>query len=183
MVYGLIFLAVVVEGPLVTMAVGLLLTQKFLNPFIAYTIILTAELLSDTLYYSLGRWGKKKVAARFLKQGKQSPERPDRLKKIFAKHPGKTLFIGKMTHLAGVPTLISAGMAQVPFWLFMFFETLATVPKSFILLLVGFYIGQSITTINTYATYGTFFVTGSIILLSILYFVLRSRFEEKISQE
>ena len=66
--YLLLFPIVVIEGPFITMISGFLMSTGVFNFFIAYPLIVLADLTGDAIFYCLGRWSGKsllKFTARF----------------------------------------------------------------------------------------------------------------------
>jgi membrane protein DedA with SNARE-associated domain len=150
------------------------------NPVVAYPVILLADIVSDSLYYALGHGGRasiKKMPGRLI-----SKIPTDKFKRIAAalkRNPGKTILFGKWTHVAGIFFLMTAGAARLRFRTFLFYDTLATIPKSLVFFLVGYYSGESIDLIDRYLSYGTLIISGWLILLCILYVVGAKYIEQR----
>ncbi len=148
--YLLLFPIVVVEGPIATILAGFLVSLGYLNFPLAYGLAVTADLLGDTLYYLVGRFGANRVVDRWGKYLGTSWDQIEKLKRHFERHVGKTLPLVKLTHGAGGLILLAAGAAEVPYPLFLWFNLIGTLPKSLLLLLVGFYFGHAYRSINAY---------------------------------
>ena len=54
--YLILFPLVVVEGPIVTLIAGFLVSTKFMAFIPAYITIIIADLVGDFGFYSIGRW-------------------------------------------------------------------------------------------------------------------------------
>ncbi|KKQ28057.1 MAG: hypothetical protein US42_C0002G0012 [Candidatus Magasanikbacteria bacterium GW2011_GWC2_37_14] len=178
--YLLVFIFVIIEGPLITMFVGFLLAHDLFNWLLAFVIIIAAEMVSDSLYYLAGYWGGKKLAEKYANFTKLSEKRLNFLKHIFHNHPRKTLIIGKITHMAGVPILIAAGIIKINWWLFFLYDLMATIPKTLFFLIIGYYLGQLSEKINSYLTYGTIIFSVIIILIFIGYLFIGNYLEKKL---
>ncbi len=148
--YILLFPIMVVEGPIITIIAGFLVSLGSLDFPITYAVAVTADLAGDTLYYLVGRFGANRVVDRWGKYLAVSWEQIDKLKRHFERHVGRTLLMGKLTHGAGGLILLAAGVAEVPYLLFFWFNLLGTLPKSLVLLLVGYYFGHGYQSINRY---------------------------------
>ncbi|OGH67055.1 MAG: hypothetical protein A3B90_00500 [Candidatus Magasanikbacteria bacterium RIFCSPHIGHO2_02_FULL_41_13] len=170
--YGLIFVITIIEGPLITLLAGWLSFLHNLNIWLAYSTVLIAELVADTLYYLLGFYGKEKVYRWFPKTFGGSREKIDSFEKMFHRHVGKSLIITKLTHVGGIPCLIAAGLAKVSFAKFSFYNTIGTIPKISLLFFVGYFFGAAAGEINHYLEYGSFIVTILIVVFVINYFFL-----------
>lgn len=170
--YGLLFIIAVVEGPLITILAGWLSFLGHLNIWFAYSFVLLGELVADSLYYALGFYGKEKMFRWFPKTLGKSRDKIEKFEKLLHAHVGKTLVITKLTHVGGIPSIIAAGLAKVPFSKFSFYNTLASIPKIFLLFLVGYFFGSAAGKINRYLEYGGFIATILVIIFIINYFFL-----------
>jgi membrane protein DedA with SNARE-associated domain len=172
--YVFLFPAAVIEGPIVTVLAGFLSSLGYLSFWVAYGVILLGDLVGDSILYGLGYYGRKKLVDRWGRLLRITNGRIETLEHHFEKHAGKTLTIGKLSHGIGAVVLLTAGMAKVPFSRFIWYNLIATLPKSLILLLIGFYFGSAYTKINTYLNYaavGTFIIA---LLCTAIYFGMRN---------
>lgn len=151
--YYILFPLVVIEGPIVTIIVGFLASLGFLNPWIAYPVIVAGDLGGDVLYYCAGRWWLRSAFRRILTYFNANLAKVQKMEEALRKHKGKVLFFGKLSHLFGVFILFIAGHAEVPFGEYLFFNFLATLPKSLILLLVGYFFGSTVSNFGRYVDY------------------------------
>ena len=71
-----------------------------------------------------------------------------KLETSIKKNKGPFLFFGKLSHAIGGIILFVAGSAEIPFKDFLTFNFLATLPKSLILVGVGYYFGSTVTNIK-----------------------------------
>lgn len=148
--YLILFPLVVVEGPVVTLIAGFLVSTKFMAFVPAYATVVFADLAGDFLYYSIGRWWFNSFIHGFFSFLKTDLKKINKLKKTINFHKGKILFFGKLSHAIGAPILISAGLAGVPIKEFLWFNFLATLPKSLLLLMVGYYFGSAFDSLTKY---------------------------------
>ena len=148
--YPLIFPIMVVEGPIITVLAGFLVSLGYLELVPTYLLAVVADLFGDTLYYAVGRTGGDRLVGRWSRHPDSVLGRVVRLKDHFARHAGKTLLMGKLTHGAGGFVLVAAGVAKVPYGTFLWFNFLGTLPKSLAFLLVGYYFGHSYRQISAY---------------------------------
>ncbi len=147
--YIVLFFVTIIEGPIVTIIAGFLISLGHLNFLLSYILIVIADLTGDSIYYSFGRWGKKRFINKYGKYFGMTTERVLRIEKHFEKHSGKTLFLGKVSHGIGAVFLVAAGMAEMPYQKFLWYNFIATIIKSLILILIGFYFGQALVKINS----------------------------------
>ena len=171
--YFLLFPIVVVEGPIVTVIAGFLVSIGRLDFFTSYLVIVLGDLVGDSMYYSFGYYGREKFVEKWGRFLGITEERVLNLEKHFEKHSGKTLVIGKLTHAVGGVLLVAAGMAKMPFWKFFIYNVISTLPKSLLILVVGFYFGKAYAQINSYFDYLALFFIGVVVIGGVIYFVLR----------
>ena len=171
--YLILFPIIAIEGPVATVLAGFIASMGIMNFFVAYAVILAGDMAGDSLYFALGYWGREKLIRRWGKFSGITVEKTERLEKHFGKHTGKTIIIGKLSHVFGVVVLLAAGLAKIKFRDFFKFDLIATIPKSLILILTGYYFGktaiQSIKSFDAVAL-ETFFVTA---LLIAIYFAIK----------
>jgi membrane protein DedA with SNARE-associated domain len=154
MTYGYIiyFPLTLIEGPIVTVIAGFLVSLGYLNFAIIYLLAIGGDLTGDMLYYAIGRWGGKRIMrrGRFLHI---KADQLERIHKYFQEHAGRALLFGKWTHSAGGVILVSAGMGRLPVKTFLFYNFIGTVPKSLAFLLIGYYFGRAYREIDRYFDY------------------------------
>lgn len=179
--YGLIFLLTIIEGPLVAMIAGLFASLGFINLIVAYLVILAGDLVSDSLYYSIGFWGREKWIKKYGRFVLLDRAKLHKFETLVRYHAAKVLVIGKLTHLAGVPILLAAGLAKIPYKKFIWYDMLATLPKSLAFLLLGFYFGGLAGAIGSYLEYGTLIIGGLLALIFAGYLLAGKYLEKKLS--
>jgi len=176
--YLIIFPIVVFEGPIITILTGFLISLGYLNFWIAYPILIAGDLTGDSLYYFIGRFGREKLINKFGRFLGITMENVKKLESHFAKHPKKTLAASKISHGLGPIFMIAAGLAKYSYRKFIIFNLITTGLKTLLLVLVGYYFGETYSKIDTYLDY-----TGLILLVlfAIIYIVIfRSKILGKI---
>ncbi len=171
--YYLIFPIMVVEGPIITVIAAFLASLGYFNVFVVYALAVLGDFVGDSLYYFLGHWGRRGFINRWGHYVGITKERIARLEKHFHRHSGKTLILGKLSQNFSGIFLVTAGIVKMPFWKFTWFNMLVTVPRSFVLVLAGFYFGQAYTRINRYLDYTTLIITAAAILLVAIYLIAK----------
>lgn len=174
--YIILFPIAVFEGPIITVIAGFLSSMKELNFFLAYITVVVGDLTGDSLYYLLGRYGRAGWMNKFGKYLGVIPEETKKLEDYFEDHGGKTLLIGKFTHGVGTAFLAAAGLAKMRFDRFLFYNIIGTLPKSMLLILLGYYFGRAVTKINSILELiGAIFLSAGVIGFLIYYFYYRNR--------
>jgi membrane-associated protein len=171
--YAVFFPIVVVEGPIVTILAGFFVSLGYMNFLAVYALAVTGDLTGDCLYYLAGRWGREKFIDKYGRFFGINREQIRRVERHFDVHAGKTLAVGKLLHGVGAAFLFAAGVIRMPFSKYFWYNALATIPKSFILMLIGYYFGKFLTQINEYLTLAAFAsvgIVGITALVCVLYF-------------
>lgn len=159
--YLLLFPITVIEGPIISVIAGFLAAQKLINPFLAYLIIVCGDIAGDIFYYYIGKWGASGFWGKWLRFAGFNREKISKLEDHFVLHSGKTIFLSKISHGIGTIFLMAAGAGKMPLGKFILYNIYGTVPKSLILILIGYFFGQAYVRINAYFDYvaaGTFLV-------------------------
>lgn len=81
--YIVIFPIVVIEGPVITMISGFLVSLGYMNFWIAYSILVVGDVTGDVLYYAIGRWGRESFMNRWGRYFGFDPERIERVEAHF----------------------------------------------------------------------------------------------------
>ena len=139
--YALLFAASVVEGPLVTVLAAYLSAQGLLDPGAVYATVVLGDLAGDALYYVAGRWLLRGLGPRARPDGALR-RRIEAWRDYLRERPGRVLLMGKLTHSAGFAVLLGAGAARVPPARYMAYNLLGALPKSAVLVLLGYFWGR-----------------------------------------
>lgn len=178
--YWLVFPIAVFEGPIISVISGFLIYLGHFNKFIIYPLLILADLVGDTLYYLIGRYGGRSIF--FKKYGSYlgySDKNEKYIEEHFIKHPAKTLLTAKFSHGLGGTVQATAGIAKMNYYEFIKWNLIGQLPKSLILIIVGFYVGDSYQKINGYLEHIALF-TISIFIAVILYFVISKRLKKSL---
>ncbi len=155
--YAVLVPFVIVEGPIVTVIAGFLASRGLLDPYLVYVIAVGGDIVGDTIYYLIGYFGRR----RFLRNGsflKINKERMEKLERFYENHAGKTFLFGKWTQSFGFAILIAAGLASVSFGRYIILNTLGTMPKVLLFLIIGYFFGSN------YETIGRLFDQAGVVL-------------------
>lgn len=167
--YSFLFPVAVIEGPIITVIAGFLSSLGKLDFLTTFFVIVIGDLVGDSIYYILGRWGRKLISGRWsFWLGANNKGRIKNLDDKFGRHAGKTLFFTKFTRGIGVAVLFAAGVARVPLLKFLMFNFLGAVPKTFGLLALGYYFGKAYSQIDAYLNY--FAVITIVIFIAVFFY-------------
>jgi len=170
--YFIFFPIMVLEGPIVTVIAGFLASLGYFNLFVLYLLAVAGDLVGDILYYLLGRYGGTRFINKWGKYLSIDLKNIEKLEDLYRHHGGKTLLLGKLTQVAGAAVLVAAGVARMRLRRFMLFNTIITVPKSLLFVLIGYYFGRSYAGINNFLNLLAFL---TLISLAALFYVNRKK--------
>ena len=172
--YLLLFPLAVVEGPVVAMVAGLLVFAGALPWYAAYALIVAADLVGDTAHFVVGRLGRRPRLGRRLASVGLTEGRLDYLASLLERREGRVLVGAKLTHFAGGPVLVAAGLGNVPYGRFLGWNALATLPKSAFFMALGFFSGGQISNFARYLDVGSA-ATLALIAVSLLAWLVYAR--------
>lgn len=148
--YAALFIAALVEGPMASVIGAFLASRGLLDLGGVYLISVLGDMGGDMILYGVGR--SSRLARAFLRKRLDVAEH-HRLLSLwqgFQTHPGRVLVTAKLTHAAGFLVLLSAGAARIPLKVFLGFNFLATLPKSAVFVLLGYFAGAAYNHIDFY---------------------------------
>src|SRR6185312_6958785 len=85
--YQVIFPIAIVEGPIITLIAGFLISLGYLSWFPTLILVFFGDMISDSFFYLVGKYGRK--YAERIKFLKLSEERMLRLENHYQNHPCK----------------------------------------------------------------------------------------------
>ena len=176
--YAIYFPLTIIEGPIVTVIGGFLSSLGYFNLFLVYSMAIFGNLVGDTGYYFIGRWGGDKISSRKRFLGINT-EQVKKLEKHFDKHAGKTIFLGKWTHYFIIPILVAGGVVKMPYKKFIWLNLVGELPKSLAFLLVGYYFGEAYNQLDKFSNYALVAVIIIAIIIAIVYF-LRKKIKKEL---
>lgn len=178
--YFVIFPLAVVEGPIIMILSGFLVSLGTLGFFTTYIILVIGDLTGDSLYYALGRFPGLKLAPAVIAKLGLTHHHIARLDYHFKNHPKKIFSFGKISQGFGAAPLFVAGLVKFPFTKFMMYNSVITLVKSFLLLLVGYYFGRAYHSLGRYLDYWALASAVAFIVLYILILrYLRPHFDDE----
>ena len=140
----------VLEGPIVTVIAAYLARLGYMSLIGVFVICILGDLIGDALFYGLGRYGPGLLSERWQERLGITKARQTALEEHFAEKGGRTLLFGKWTHSAGMAIMIASGAARMNFMAYMGYNLLGTLPKTALFMVVGYFIGEAYSSIDTY---------------------------------
>ena len=181
--YFILFPFAVVEGTTAALVAGFFISTGVLNFTLSYIALLLGDLIPDAFLYFLGRYGNKK---NFLtKYGPKigiNTDAEEGLSNLWSNHAGKVFIFGKLAYGLAVPLLISAGLARYSFKKYMAYCTAVSGIKVFIILLVGYYLGNSYKNVSQYFDYFYIVIAIIFIIIAVSYFFFTKKMRQKFQE-
>ncbi len=148
--YILIIPLTIVEGPIVMILCGFLLRFGTFDLFPLYGALTVADTIGDIVWYCIGRFWGLPFISRFGHFFSITEKSINKVTALFHKHHDKILFISKITMGFGfaLVTLITAGIAKVPFRKYLVLNVAGQLIWTAMLLGIGFLFGNLYTSID-----------------------------------
>ena len=171
----MVFPIAVAEGPIISVLSGFLVWGGVFNLYIVFFVLLFGDLVGDSIYYLIGRYGGRRLIHKVMGSNEN---RLENLEKRFHRQDWKILLLGK-TQAIGSVILIASGIVNMSYSRFIIYNIMGSVPKIIIFMLIGYYFGKAYLTINTYMGY--FALVWLILALGILamFLYIRKYIKEK----
>lgn len=148
--YALIIPLTIIEGPIVMVLCGFLLRFGTFDLIPLYGALTLADLIGDIGWYCVGKFGGLPFIRKFGHFFSITEKTLERTTELFHKHHNKILFISKITMGFGfaLVTLVTAGIAKVPFKKYLLFNVSGQFIWTAVLLSVGYAFGNIYTSID-----------------------------------
>lgn len=173
--YAILLPLAVVEGPIITVVAGFLVTLGYMDIFLVYLVVVLGDFTGDTIFYSAGKWGKGFIHKYGHYIG-ATAEKLQQAKQTFADKHTKAVIMSKVFHGVGVAGLVAAGALSVPYSRYIKTCMGIALVQSAVFLFVGIVFGHAYLRIAKYldlysSTIGIMVVV--LLVLTILYKVFK----------
>jgi membrane-associated protein len=170
--YLALFPVAVLEGPLATLVAGVFVTLGMLNPWLVYSIMVLGDVVGDTGYYLLGRYGSVRMRAWALRFFKIDMEK---VSVFFSDNPKKTLVLSKLIHGIGISGIVGAGVVKFPYVRFVITCALVSMLQVGILLIAGVLFGGSYVVIERYLGYFSAVLSTAALIAGVWWYVKKRK--------
>lgn len=175
-IYLLLMVLIVIQGPVSTMLGGAAAAAGLLNPLGVLVVALVGNLGADVFWYSLGYSGKDIWRRRFFRRYRNIA---NMLRTEMQRHAVTVLLMAKLSVGMAVPTVIAAGLAQVPWRRWFPPVVVGELIWTGSLLLVGYYATESIMRSEWAVVQFGIIVSVVLFVLMVLYVLRKSQQEKK----
>ena len=109
--YEAIFPIAVLEGPIITIISGFLVSRHILSFLPAFLVVFFGDAISDTIFYWIGHHGRNFIQK--LKFLRVTDERINKIEAQYARSPWKTMIVAKVSYGLGTVFMLSAGLSRM----------------------------------------------------------------------
>jgi membrane protein DedA with SNARE-associated domain len=177
--YPLLFILMLVEGPVVTAAGAFAAALHYFNIWAVLLLSIFGNLIPDAIYYALGFWGRAKFIGKYGRYLGITKERIAITEKLAKKHSGKSMLTIKMIPFLATPGLIVMGASHMDIKKYAFWSFIITVPTSLFYLVLGYYFGAAYDRIDHYLHLGIYLVIIAFVVIGVIAYFQR-RYSEKL---
>lgn len=154
----------VMEGPIVSVVCGFLVTLGYFNPLAVFLVMVAGDIVGDGIFYYIGYRGEK-----LLHLFKINEEKLEKAKIYFEENHKKAIAGSKILWGIGTAGLIAAGALRVPYKRYFKTCALYSLGQSFIMMFLGIFFGQAYVIIGKYFNYYVAFVSVGVLIAGILF--------------
>jgi membrane-associated protein len=172
--YQAIFPVAVVEGPIITIVSGFLVSRGHLDLWLVLLVVFMGDVVSDSVFYFVGKGGRYMI--QYLKFLRIPEERIRRIENQFAYAPWKTMMLAKVSYGLGTVFMIASGASRMSWKDFLKYILGLNFIRSSILLAIGYYFGRAALHLGPTAL--KYYATAVIILIPTIYFIYRKKFRK-----
>jgi membrane protein DedA with SNARE-associated domain len=179
--YFLIFIAMVIEGPMITASAAFAASLGYFNIYLIFGLSLFGNLIGDIVHYYFGRFLRKAVIERYIKKRGIRDNQIKKLDEKIHNNLWKSMMLIKMTPPLSTPGLLLIGSSKVPILRYMTISFITILPLTIFYTLLGFYFGFVAKTILDYfkiGEYALFFV----ILIAVIFLLYRLVYKKVIGK-
>lgn len=147
-----------IPGELIFSLLGFLISQARFNFSLALLLTVAGNFLGDALIYFVSMKGGRGLINRFGKYFLISPHDLEHVERLFEKYGGKFIFWSRFVPVIVTLISIPAGLAKMNFKKFSTYTILGSLPRNFILIFLGFKLGESWPAISNFLQKGQYVI-------------------------
>jgi membrane protein DedA with SNARE-associated domain len=139
--YFVLFILMVVEGPIVTSAAAFVAHLGFFTLPMIFILSIAGDIVGDFIYYGIGRASRETLLVKHGHRFGLGPEKMALFDQAFKMHTFKSLVIAKLAPAIPGPVIIAAGALRMSFWRLIWVSFVVAVPKYLIFMVLGYEFG------------------------------------------
>ncbi len=176
-------MGLVMPGDVTLLVAGMLASHGTLNLWLLAVIGSFGAIFGDSAGYAIGRFGGIKVVRRIGHYFRVRDSHLEKAQKYFDKHGGKTIFVGRFA--TGIKSFIpvAAGISRMNYGTFLLYNFVASILNVTLLLVLGYFFGESWQRINEWLGWAGSILLGIIIVAAAVFWYMRRRRREMSGEE
>lgn len=163
--YLLMFIAMVIEGPVITSAAAFAAALGYFNIFVVLILSVLGDLVGDFAYYAVGYFGRVAFVEKYGHKVGLTKQRMEHMERLIKEHPKKTLAAIKLAPMLPAPGLMMIGAVKMPFSRYSWMTFLVALPKTILFMLLGFYFGRAYDALSATLQNGEYFILIALVLI------------------
>lgn len=169
--YWILFPLALVEGPVVSIIAGLLVSHGTFALVPTFIILFLGDAIPDALYYSIGRLSHR---GNFLKRHGHrfgiTEHRLAAMERLWRHHTAKSVMLSKWAYGLSTALLLSAGLVRLPARKYFSYVVPLAMAQSAALLAIGYYFGSSYQLVSKYIEGAGWIVAAGVVIFLVIYF-------------
>lgn len=167
-------------GETALVAAGVLASQGVLAIWEVIVVAAAAAIVGDNLGYLVARKGGRRLLERWAITRRFAERLLPRAERFFARHGGKTVFIGRFIAVLRFTAAWVAGLSHMTWWRFLFWNAAGGIIWAAAVGLVAYYAGRTAAdAISRYGLYaGIAAAAGAVLLVLVLRRLEKRAFEQ-----
>jgi len=168
--YFLMFIAMVIEGPIITSAAAFAAALGYFNIFIIFLLSIAGDLVGDYIYYGVGYFGRVNFVEKYGHHVGLTEKRLKHMERLIKKHPKKTLAAIKLAPLLPAPGLMMIGATRMSVRRYTWLTFIVALPKTLLFMALGYYFGAAYDRFSTIFQNGEYFILIAVGLTVIVFY-------------
>lgn len=170
-----------IEGPLVAFVAGTLAAVGIFNVYFLALLFFVRDVGLDGIYYAIGHFGgRTRFARRMLAKIGITDDHLDKVRGLWEKRPGITMFVGKLSYGIASAFIVVAGIIRMPLKKFFGYGVIVAILQYGTLLFVGYFLGTSVGGTVALVTRNLQYMIAFSVVVIVIYYIftwrLRKRF-------
>lgn len=183
--YFLMFVAMLIEGPIVTAAAAFAVAFGYFDIWIVFILAILGDVVADVVYYAIGYFSRITVVERFGHRFGLTTERMKKIENLLNGHPVKTLVVLKLMPVLPTPGLMIVGATRMRLKKFITICVAFIIPKAVFFMAVGYYFGAAYEAVLKKFERGGVVFFGLVAIIILIYYAFNkigARVAEKIEK-
>lgn len=168
--YPVMFVAMVIEGPIITSAAAFAAALGYFNIFTVFILSIAGDLVGDYIYYAVGYLGRVHFVERYGHHVGLTKKRLKHMEWLIKTHPKKTLAAIKLAPLLPAPGLMMIGASRMPVSRYTWLTLIVALPKTLLFMILGYYFGTAYDRFSSIFEHGAYFMLIAVIAIILVFY-------------